>query len=164
MTPRNRESANMPEFRMNRRQFGLGLAATAAALPLLTRPGLAAGAVTVATFPNAWEQAYNKVIVPMLAAKGTALTIAPALTTAQIAKVLAAKQGSAPPPYDALLLSPGDIATAIANDLIAEIDPSKISNWSKLSSANQGKYGPTVTVEFDGFAYNPDMLPKPTNY
>ena len=95
-------------------------------------PASPLAAVTVATFPNAWEQAYNKVIVPMLAAKGTTLTIAPALTTAQIAKMLAAKQGSAPPPYDALLLSPGDIVVAEKNDLLQEIDPSKIPNWSKL--------------------------------
>jgi len=154
----------MPEFKMNRRQFGLGLAATAAALPVLTRPSLAAGAVTVATFPNAWEQAYNKIITPMLAAKGTTLTIAPALTTAQIAKVLAAKQGSAPPPYDALLLSPGDIVVAEKNGLLQEIDPSKIPSWSKLLAPSQGKYGPTVTLEVDGFAYNPDVVPKPTGY
>ncbi|SHH00483.1 putative spermidine/putrescine transport system substrate-binding protein [Kaistia soli DSM 19436] len=154
----------MPDFKMNRRQFGLGLAAAGLSMPMLSRPGLAAGSVTVATFPNAWEQAYRKVIVPMLAAKGTTLTIAPALTTAQIAKVLAAKQGSAPPPYDALLLSPGDIDIAVKNDLLAEVDPSKISNWSKLAPASQGKYGPTVTLEVDGFAYNPDVVPKPTSY
>jgi putative spermidine/putrescine transport system substrate-binding protein len=157
----------MPEFKMNRRQFGLGLAASAAAsatLPFLTTPSLAAGSVTVATFPNAWEQAYNKIIVPMLAAKGTNLTIAPALTTAQIAKVLAAKQGSAPPPYDALLLSPGDIVVAEKNGLLQEIDPSKIPSWSKLLPPSQGKYGPTVTLEVDGFAYNPDVVPKPTGY
>jgi len=131
---------------------------------MLNRPSFAAGAVTVATFPNAWEASYRKVIVPMLAAKGTTLNIAPALTTAQIAKVLAAKQGSAPPPYDALLLSPGDINVAVKHDLLAEIDPSKISNWSKLLPASQGKYGPTVTLEVDGFAYNPDVVPKPTGY
>ena len=154
----------MADFTMNRRSFGLGLASAAGALPLLGRSAFAAGTVTVATFPNAWEQAYRKVIVPMLAAEGTTLTIAPALTTAQIAKVLAAKQGSAPPPYDALLLSPGDIAVAEKNDLIAPIDPSKIPNWDKLLPAGQGKYGPTVTLEVDGFAYNPDVVPKPTSY
>lgn len=156
----------MPDFKMNRRQFGLGLAATGLALPMIgrSRPAAAAGATTVATFPNAWEQAYRKVIVPMLAAKGTTLTIAPALTTAQIAKVMAAKQGSAPPPYDALLLSPGDINVAVKNDLLAPIDPSKIPNWGKLLPTSQGKYGPTVTLEIDGFAYNPDVVPKPKSY
>ena len=67
----------MRDFKMNRRQFGLGLAATSLALPMLGRAASAAGSTTVATFPNAWEQAYRKVITPMVAAKGFDLTRAP---------------------------------------------------------------------------------------
>ena len=154
----------MTSFSISRRRFGLGLAAAGLAAPSLIRPSFAAGSVIVATFPNNWEDAYRRVIVPMLAEKGTSLVIAPAKTEQQIAKVLAAKKGSAPPPYDAMLLSPGNIFVAEENDLIVPIDPSKLKNWSKLFPDSQGKWGPTVTVEFCGIGYNPNMVPKPTGY
>jgi putative spermidine/putrescine transport system substrate-binding protein len=142
----------------------MGLAATGLLAPLLARPGFAAGSTIVATFPNNWEDAYRRIVVPMLANQGTSLVIAPARTEEQISKVLAAKQGSVPPPYDALLLSPGDIAVAVKNDLIVPIDPSKLKNWNKLLPESQNKWGPTATVEFCGIGYNPDMVPKPTGY
>jgi len=158
----------MSTFSMNRRKFGRGLAAGIAlqlglALPLL--PGAAhAGSIVVATFPNEWEDAYRKIITPILAAEGTELTIAPALTTLQIANTLAASKAGAPPPYDALLLSPGDTAVAKDNDLIVKIDPSKLKNWSKLDPQFRTDYGPVVTVQFCGIGYNPDLVPKPSGY
>lgn len=153
----------MSGFALNRRRFGLGLAA-GLTLPMFARTASAAGSVTVATFPNTWEDAYRRIISPMLATQGTNLVIAPALTTAQIAKVMAAKSAGSAPPYDALLLSPGDIAVAIEKDLVVKIDPSKLKNWGKLGKASQGDWGPTVTVEFCGIAYNPTLVPKPTGY
>ena len=68
------------------------------------------------------------------------------------------------PPYDTLLMSPGQMAVAVENDIIQKIDPASLSNWSKLDPAFQGEYGPTVTVEVNGIAYNPELVPRPAGY
>jgi putative spermidine/putrescine transport system substrate-binding protein len=144
-------------------KIGIGIAA-GLVLPLLSALAHADGSIVVATFPKNWEDSYRKIIVPMLAAEGTEVTIAPALTTLQIANTLAAKKAGAPPPYDALLLSPGDTAVAKDNDLIVKIDPSKLKNWNKLDPQFRTEYGPVVTIEFCGIGYNPDLVPKPSGY
>jgi len=153
----------MTKFALNWGKIGIGIAA-GLVLPLLSSLAHAGGSIVVATFPNDWEDAYRKIITPMLAAEGTELTIAPALTTLQIANTLAAAKAGAPPPYDALLLSPGDTAVAKDNDLIVKIDPSKLKNWNKLDPQFQTEYGPVVTVQFCGIGYNPDLVPKPKGY
>ena len=68
------------------------------------------------------------------------------------------------PPFDALYVSPGQTAVLVANKLIQKVDPSKISNWSKLDPAFQTEWGPTVHVQVDGIAYNPTKVPKPKDY
>ncbi|MCB1550098.1 MAG: extracellular solute-binding protein [Hyphomicrobiaceae bacterium] len=145
------------------RKFALGLAA-GLMLPLLSGLAHAEGSIVVATFPGDWEDAYRTLITPVLSAEGTQITMAPALTTLQIANTLAAKKAGTAPPYDALLLSPGDTAVAKDNDLIEKIDPSKLKNWSKLDPQFQTEYGPVVTIQFCGIGYNPDVVPKPASY
>lgn len=144
----------------SRRQLA-ALFAGAAAAPLLPSPARAAGSVVAATFPNAWEDAYRRIVAPLLAEQGTELVIAPVLAQDQLAKMMASP---GKPPYDALLMSPGQSAQAIANGLIDKVDPAKIPNWAKLDPALQSPWGPTVTVEVNGIAYNPDVVPKPAGY
>ncbi len=147
--------------KFSRRQFGL-LAASAAAAGLLPAiPARAAGGLVAATFPGNWEDGYRRVLTPLVSAQGFDLTIAPALAQDQLAKVMASP---AAPAFDTLLMSPGQGAVAIENDIIAKIDPTRLSNWKKLDPAFQGEYGPTVTVEVNGIAYNPDLVPKPAGY
>ncbi|MGO1074379.1 extracellular solute-binding protein [Inquilinus sp. CA228] len=150
----------MTGFGLNRRGFGL-LAAGVAATALLPARARAAGSLVAATFPGSWEDAYRRVLTPLVSAAGYDLTIAPALAQDQLAKVQASPDN---PAYDTLLMSPGQGAVAIENGLIQKIDPGKLSNWSMLDPAFQGEYGPTVTVEVNGIAYNPEMVPKPAGY
>lgn len=150
----------MTELRMNRRNLGLFTAGAAATAFLPTR-ARAAGGLVAATFPGSWEDAYRRVLTPLVASAGYELVIAPALAQDQLAKVQASPDN---PAYDTLLMSPGQGTVAIENDLIQKIDPSRLSNWSMLDAAFQGEYGPTVTVEVNGIAYNPDMVPKPAGY
>lgn len=151
----------MKDFRMTRRGFGL-LAASAAATAVFPLTSRAAGGTAVAaTFPGAWEDAYRAVLTPIVQKAGFDLTIAPALAQDQLAKVMASPGH---PPYDALLMSPGQMEVALQNDLIQKIDPSKLANWNLLDPSFQGEYGPTVTIEVNGIAYNPDLVPKPRGY
>lgn len=154
----------MNDFPVSRRRLGQLLAAGAAAamLPVSLR-ALAAdkGTAVAATFPGNWEDAYRKVLTPMLKQEGYGLTVAPAMAQDQLAKVMASPGN---PPYDALLMSPGQMTVAIRNNLIQKIDPTRLKNWHLIAPDFQGEYGPTVTVEVNGIAYNPDMVPRPRGY
>ena len=121
----------------------------------------ASGQVVAATFPGTWEDAYRTILTPMVKEAGYDLTIAPALAQDQIAKLMASP---GQPPYDALLVSPGQSAILIEAGLIEKIDPSKLKNWGKLSPTAQNEWGPYVTIEVNGIAYNPEVVDKPSGY
>jgi putative spermidine/putrescine transport system substrate-binding protein len=151
----------MTSTSISRRHFSAGLAGLSM-VPLLGSAGArAAGSVVAAAFPNAWEDAYRKIVAPLVAKGGTELVVSPALAQDQLAKLLASP---GKPPFDAVLMSPGQTAEAVAKGLIEKIDPSKLKNWSKLSPAARTEYGPNVTVEVNGIAYNPTLVPKPAGY
>lgn len=146
---------------LSRRQFAAGLASLPALGVFSTRQARAAGSVVVAAFPNAWEDAYRKIVAPLVAAQGTQLVVSPALAQDQLAKLLASP---GKPSFDAVLMSPGQTAEAVSRGLIEKIDPSKLKNWDKLEASARTEYGPNVTVEINGIAYNPTMVPKPAGY
>jgi putative spermidine/putrescine transport system substrate-binding protein len=146
---------------LTRRAFSL-TALSALAAPALIRPARAStGAAVAATFPGSWEDAYRSIVAPIVKEAGFDVTIAPALAQDQIAKLMASP---GQPPYDALLVSPGQTATLIEAGLIEKIDPSRLKNWSKLSPIAQNEWGPYVTIEVNGIAYNPEVVEKPAGY
>ncbi|UFW65031.1 PotD/PotF family extracellular solute-binding protein [Rhizobium laguerreae] len=151
----------MKDFQITRRGFGFLAAGVAASAMLPFAARAAGGGAVAATFPGSWEDAYRTVLTPMVKDAGYDLTIAPAMAQDQLAKIMASPGN---PPYDTLLMSPGQMAVAIEKDLIQKIDPSKLKNWGMLDPAFQGEYGPTVTIEVNGIAYNPDLVPKPKGY
>lgn len=145
---------------LTRRGFTAG-AAGLLAVPFIGRPAHAAGAAVAATFPGTWEDAYRKVVAPLAAQAGADVTISPALAQDQVAKMMASP-GS--PPYDALLVSPGQTAVLQEAGLIETIDPSKLKNWNMLIDSARTPLGPTVTIEVNGIAYNPETVPEPKGY
>lgn len=126
-----------------------------------SRSARAAGSIVAAAFPGSWEDAYRATVAPVVKAAGTDLVLAPALAQDQLARLLAS-QGR--PAFDAMMVSPGQTTEAVNRGLIEKIDPSRIPNWSKLLPAAQTEWGPNVTVEITGFAYNPRLVPKPRTY
>ena len=81
----------------------------------------AAGEVVAAVFPGSWEDAFQNIVAPALKETSDVdLILSPALASDQLGKMMASP-GS--PPYDALLMSPGQTAIAIENDLIVRVDP-----------------------------------------
>lgn len=149
------------EINITRRNFGWLLAGAAAASTLPFSARAAGETAIAATFPGNWEDGYRTVLTPLVQEAGYELTVAPAMAQDQLAKVMASP-GS--PPYDTLLMSPGQMAIAVENDIIQKIDPSRLKNWNMLDPAFQGEYGPTVTIEVNGIAYNPDLVPRPKGY
>lgn len=149
------------EKTVSRRLVNAGLMTTLAA-PFIPRPARAAGRAVVAVFPGSWEDAYRTIVAPIAAQEsGVEVVIAPALAQDQVAKVMASP-GS--PPYDALLVSPGQTAMLEEAGLIEKIDPSRLKNWDMLVENGKTPLGPNVTVEVTGIAYNPDLVPRPSGY
>ncbi len=151
----------MESRRISRRQIMGGGAALVAAPFIGTGRAHAAGSIIAAAFPSSWEDAYRSIVAPLVKQRGTELVVSPALAQDQLAKLLAS-QGK--PAFDAVMMSPGQTTEAVAKGLIEKVDPSKIPNWSKLAPSAQTEWGPNVTVEITGIAYNPTVVPKPKTY
>ena len=147
-------------FTISRRGFLAGSAGLLAT-PFLAGRARAAGSVVAATFPGTWEDAYRSVVAPIAAEAGVDVTIAPALAQDQIGKMMAS---GGKPPYDALLVSPGQTAILKEAGLIEEIDHTKLKNWDLLIDSAKTPFGPSVTIEVNGIAYNPETVPKPAGY
>lgn len=159
----------MTRLDLNRRQLmRLGLSAGAAAVggAGLLRPtaALAAGGeVVAAVFPGSWEDVFQKIVAPaLMEAFGDELILSPSLASAQLGKMMAAPGH---PPYDTLLMSPGQSVVAIENGLIERVDTSKINHWADLSDPSfKNEWGPAITVQLDGLAYNPEKVRAPKGY
>jgi putative spermidine/putrescine transport system substrate-binding protein len=151
----------MEHHRFSRRQIMGGGAALVGAPFLGAGRAHAAGSIIAAAFPSSWEDAYRSIVAPLVKQRGTELVVSPALAQDQLAKLLAS-QGK--PAFDAVMMSPGQTTEAVARGLIEKVDPSKIPNWAKLAPSAQTEWGPNVTVEITGIAYNPTVVPKPKTY
>ena len=81
------------------------------------------------------------------------------LATEQIAKLTAAKGG--PRPFDVAILDEGPALDAIDAGLIAKYDPAKSPAFAELLPQFQGAYGPAVTMQAIGIAYNPKTVKTP---
>lgn len=144
---------------ITRRAF---LAATAAAGGLTALSGrvFAADELVAATFGGTWANVQKQILAPYFT-KRTGATVAqsPMLATEQIAKLTAAKGGQAP--FDVAMLDEGPALDAIDQGLIAKYDPSKSPNFAALLPPFQGAYGPAITMQAIGIAYNPKTVKTP---
>lgn len=126
------------------------------------RPALAAGNMTAAIYPGTWDEAYRRVVAPLLKAKhGIDIGFEPLFAVDQLAKVAAAR-GLAP--FDAMVLDPGPRAAGIERGLFEPFDPTKLSNLSKLPAGYADKFGAAVNAQIVGIVYNPKKLPKPKDW
>lgn len=121
----------------------------------------AATEVVAAVFPGAWEDQFADVVAPVLKGEDVDLVVVGALASDQLGRMMASPGN---PPYDALLMSPGQTAVARAEGLIAEVDSSMIGNWNNIAPAFRNPWGPAITIQLDGLAYNPEKVRKPEGY
>ena len=144
---------------IDRRQF-LGTTAAAAAATALPRVALGAEELVAATFGGTWSEVHRKLLAPYFRKRtGAEVVQAVMLATEQIAKLTAAKGGAAP--FDVAILDEGPALNAIKRGLIAEYDASKSPNFSKLLPPFQDKWGPAVTMQCIGIAYNRERIETP---
>jgi putative spermidine/putrescine transport system substrate-binding protein len=143
-----------------RREFlSIGAAGAAAlALPGLSR---AAGKIVATTYPGSFEEAYRAVLLPAFQkATGASATLAPLLGVDQVAKITAARSN---PPFDVVMFDEGPLLNAIKADVLQRFPADKAKNARDLPAAFQGHdgWGPTVTLQIIGMAYNPKRVKTP---
>lgn len=144
---------------MNRRRF-LGTAAVAGAAAMAPRIALGAEELVAATFGGTWSEVHRKLLAPYFE-KRTGATVVQAvmLATEQIAKLTAAKGGTAP--FDVAILDEGPALNAIKRGLIQEYNPAKSPNFAELLEPFKDKWGPAVTMQCIGIAYNTERVKTP---
>ncbi len=137
------------------------LGASLAAGLVATGRARAAGSVTAAIYPGAWEDAYRAVVVPACKAKGLDVGFEALFAVDEIAKVRAARGN---PPFDVFLLDPGPRASGIDYGLYEPFDASKLSNAGKVPGSLVDDKGIAVAAQVVGLAYNPKKVAKPTGW
>ncbi len=146
-------------FEMSRRGF-LASVSSAAGLALLPRGAFAADELVAATFGGTWANVQKQILAPYFTKRtGASVVQSPMLATEQIAKLTAAKGNQ--PPFDVAMLDEGPALEAIDAGLIAKYDPAKSPNFAALNPQFQGAYGPAITMQAIGIAYNPKTVKTP---
>ncbi|SON56752.1 Spermidine/putrescine-binding periplasmic protein precursor [Hartmannibacter diazotrophicus] len=146
-------------FNLTRRHL-LAAAGAAGGLSLLPRGAFAAEELVAATFGGSWAEVHKQILKPYFEEKtGATVSQSPMLATEQIAKLTAAKGGE--PPFDVAMLDEGPALEAIDAGLIAPFDASKSPNYADLPEKFQGEYGPAITMQAIGIAYNPETIKTP---
>ncbi|MEN8198034.1 MAG: ABC transporter substrate-binding protein, partial [Pseudomonadota bacterium] len=137
----------------------LEAAAALGALSLVPGSALAAERLVAATFGGTWSQVHRKLLAPYFRKRtGASVTQAVMLATQQIAKLTAAKGGK--PPFDVSILDEGPALNAIKLGLIEKYNPAKSPNYKDLLAPFKDEWGPAVTMQCIGIAYNPKRITK----
>jgi len=140
------------------------LLAASLAAPFLAgeRPARAAGSLTAAIYPGAWEDAYRAVVVPALrAGHGTDVAFEALFAVDEIAKARAARGN---PSFDVFLLDPGPRASGIEFNLYEPLDAKRLANADKLPASLVDQYGVAVAAQVVGIAYNPKKVARPAGW
>ncbi len=146
---------------LHTRRSLLGASIGAAAL-LAGHDARAAGSLTAAIYPGAWEDAYRAVVVPALKANAnTDVAFEALFAVDEIAKARAARGN---PSFDVFLLDPGPRVSGIDYNLYETFDAKRLKNADKVPASLVDKYGIAVAAQVVGIAYNPKKIPKPTGW
>jgi putative spermidine/putrescine transport system substrate-binding protein len=146
--------------KFDRRAFLAASAASAAMAGLKPGQAFAADELVAATFGGTWANVHKQILAPYFTKiSGATVVQSPMLATDQIAKLTASK--GAKPPFDVAMLDEGPALEAIAAGLVTPYDTAKSPNFSALYPKFQGKYGPSITVQTIGIAYNPKTVKTP---
>jgi len=139
--------------------LALGAGAAFGARSLIL-PAFAAGEIVAATYPGAFEESYRKVLLPLVKKEtGAQITLTPVLALDQVAKIAASR---ANPPFDIALLDEGPMIDALPLGIFEPFPADKSKSNGELGAPFQSKgFGPTVTVQLIGIAYNPKKIATP---
>lgn len=146
-------------YQMNRRTLLKGGVALASA-QLLPRMVLSAETLIAAMFGGTWSEVHRTILKPCFEQEtGASVSQSAMLATEQIAKLTAAAGGT--PPFDVAMMDEGPALQAIERGLIQEYDASKSPNYGELLPKFQDPWGPSVSMQCIGLAYNPRTVETP---
>lgn len=148
-------------FLMTRRE--LLMAGGALALGALLPAGRAraeAGKLVAATYPGTWSEAHRNVLKPAFQKRVDAgVTQSIILGTDQVARLAAAKGQT--PPFDVAIFDPPQVLDAVRQGLIAEYPVAQSPHYAELLPVYQDRWGPKVSMQVIGLAYNPERIRTP---
>lgn len=145
---------------LSRREFLAAGGALGSAL-LLPRWALAEGEELVAaTFPGTWNEAHRNILKPAFQkATGASVVQSIILGTDQVSRLQAAKGGT--PPFDVAIFDSPQVLDAVKQGLIMEYPVARSPHYGELLPAFQDKWGPKISMQVIGIAYNPDRVKTP---
>lgn len=139
----------------DRRAFLRGALALAAGVAL-PGPAHAKDHLVVATFPGTWNEVHRDILGPWFRKKtGADLTQTIMLATDQVAK-LSASRGQ--PPFDVSILDEGPALDAARHGLLEKYPVAKSRNFADLLPPFRGEWGPSISMQAIGIAYNPKKV------
>ncbi len=145
---------------LTRRELLQTLAALGGAA-LMPRYALAqSGTLVAATFPGTWNEAQRTILKPAFEkATGGSVTQSIILGTDQVSRLVAAKGKT--PPFDVAIFDSPQVLDATKQGLIAEYPVAKSTNFKDLLPPFQDKWGPKISMQVIGIAYNPKKIKTP---
>ncbi len=119
----------------------------------------AADHLVVATFPGTWNEVHREILGPYFKKKTNAeLTQTILLATDQVAKLSAARNQ---PPFDVAILDEGPMLDAVKQGLIDKYPVAKSPNYGDLLPPFRNEWGPAISMQVIGIAYNPKKIKTP---
>ncbi|MET0239682.1 MAG: extracellular solute-binding protein [Sphingobium sp.] len=149
----------------DRRGFLMGGAAIGAGAMLTACGGKANKAapradLVAATFPGTWNEAHREILAPAFERRtGSKVAQAIILGTDQLSRLAASRGGQ--PPFDVAFLDAPQVGDAVAQGLIAEYPAARSPNFGDLRPEAQDRWGPRVSMQIVGIAYNPNRIKTP---
>ena len=138
----------------------IGAGAALAASGIGPRIARAADMLVAATFPGTWNDAHKAVLVPYFKqVTGADVTLTIMLATDEIAKLSAAK--GAVPPFDVAIMDEGPLLDGLAQGLFEPFPTAKSVYFGELLPVFQDQWGPKISIQAIGIAYNPKKITTP---
>lgn len=150
------DATSRRRFLMAGGALGLG-----AVLPRWARA--AGNELVAATFPGTWNEAHRKILMPAFQkASGASVVQSIILGTDQISRLQAAKGGT--PPFDVAIFDSPQVLDAVKQGLIAEYPVAASPHYGELLPAFQDPWGPKISMQVIGIAYNPERIKTPPRH
>ena len=149
----------MTHAKFDRRTLIVGGAALATA-SLLPRAGWAADPLIAAMFGGTWSEVHRNILKPCFEQDtGSKVSQSAMLATEQVSKLTAAAGGT--PPFDVAMMDEGPALQAIERGLFDQYNTAKSPHFGELHPKFQDKWGPSVSMQCIGLAYNPATVSTP---
>ncbi len=146
--------------RLTRRDLLAAAAALGGAAAMPRSAWAQSDTLVAATFPGTWSEAQRTILKPAFEkATGGSVTQSIILGTDQVSRLLAAKGKQ--PPFDVAIFDSPQVLDAVKQGLIAEFPAAKSANFKDLLPPFQDKWGPKISMQVIGIAYNPKTVKTP---